>query len=375
MSASTAIFLDVLFTGRYGAIGRRRGPTQRAATCSASTDFAGDMKGRGTGNMYERPSVEHQCADEVRPAGQPAAHSPKRRQGPRWMSTRGAHSWQRRLATGLVVGTTAVLLPALPATSARAQTCIETADTGVVCTPSTDSPTIVDGAIPTDDPTNPYVPDPTLVRQHVDGEVSVSAAVAQALAENVTQPPQAAIVNPDGTISALTGELTSGGVPSYAHTGLAPQYQQRTYWCGPASGDSALSSAGISITQSTMATYMKTSTKGTYEGNMPPAMNRYRDWYIADTVSSPSDLMNKDVEDTYYVGLAFVIFTQGSGLPWWQQHNFTGQHAVTVYGYYTGSGGGVYMWDPLNESWAGYHTLGLAKTYAAMGGNGYGIVW
>jgi hypothetical protein len=127
-----------------------------------------------------------------------------------------------------------------------------------------------------------------------------------------------------------------------------------------------------------MATAMKTKNNnvGTYMSNMPRAMNAYFNWYIHDNnVASAGALLNRAVADTYYVGTALALGVEVAVLPSWRQRNFSGHHIIAAYGYYTSGGGGLKLADPLNQSWAGYHNLAASQTYAAMNGNGNGMVW
>ena len=103
---------------------------------------------------------------------------------------------------------------------------------------------------------------------------------------------------------------------------------------------------------------------------------------VVQTVENEADLVVHclTAPDTLCTGTeqlvtALALSVQGGALPWWRQHKFIGRHEIAAYGYYTSGGGGLKLADPLNETWAGYHNLSAAQTYAAMSGDGNQMVW
>jgi hypothetical protein len=197
----------------------------------------------------------------------------------------------------------------------------------------------------------------------------ITPAVSQLLNLNQGNP-----VPPPNTVSQSDGACENGcgrcsvscSPPSALKNSVSGQRQQQTNWCVPASVATLFTSYSMCcITQATLASEMKTNSSGTFFSNAPPALNKRQNYnyYWNDAVASGADILQRVTLDVWNYGSDAILPGQGSWLPWWYQNNYSGLHAFVLYGYYTQSGGGFYTWDPLNQTWAGFHTLNKEDAY------------
>lgn len=110
-------------------------------------------------------------------------------------------------------------------------------------------------------------------------------------------------------------------------------------------------------------------------GDAPGAINQkesYHYYYVYDhgNVFSWTDVWNYGAYDVQSFGAQMMFGVQGGDLGWWKAHNFRGQHAMTAYGTDNSGTRTLYVWDPLAQSWAGYHTLGASDGYTAVADGG-----
>lgn len=167
---------------------------------------------------------------------------------------------------------------------------------------------------------------------------------------------------------STTAACGSGAAPSAAKTHVTGRVQEHSNWCGPASVATALSAHNVNPTQTTLAAEMGTAAAGTYANRMPAPMNRrqrYNPYQWSTDVASSEILMERAMLDVWNYASDLVLPGRGSYVPWWQEHGANGYHFFTVYGYYTQHSGGLYVWDPLNTTWAGRHTEPISDAWAA----------
>jgi hypothetical protein len=173
--------------------------------------------------------------------------------------------------------------------------------------------------------------------------------------------------------------------PSYYKLGVVGHAQERAYWCVPASSQIVLSTMGASTpSQTTLANEMHTTSRGTYMGYAVRPLNRRqsRNPYILKTdTADASHLLSEAVVDTYRYKSSFIMAIDVATIGYFPA-GWGGSHAIVDYGYYTQSGGGLYVFDPENQTYFGYnqsyygrHTVGINKAWAAVKADGNQLVW
>jgi hypothetical protein len=237
------------------------------------------------------------------------------------------------------------------------------------------------GVIPAQDPTAPDIPDSAQVAAHAQDEASVSASVAEQLAALATTPAtEPSSPSAPGTPIGESG-LTRNDVPPAAKTFMAPASQQYDKWCVPATAYNVIATEGDARhPQSLYASLMGTSmSSGTYAGRLAPALRHYARWYyIGDQqVASQGQLLDRISYDVYYQKTGVGLFVNGAVFKWWQDNGQVQRslHAMLAYGYNLASTGTVYIYDPLNVTWAGYQQASAHTTLAGEDGNGDWMTW
>lgn len=224
--------------------------------------------------------------------------------------------------------------------------------------------------------------------RRVAGGVAAAALAAGVVAFTVQAQPGAAPAQVQAQVQAATvapAALVSA-VPSAYTVKIVGQYQSKNSWCVPTSSSISLRTFGISASQTTLATKMKTTSTGTYARTAIPVLNAYvkskkRAYRTGDDISSGSKLMTKVSYDVGVLHRATVLGVWIDDLPWsgkgWK--NNTG-HAIVVYGY-NKSKGTITVWDPWKmtngKKTGGSHVISATKLAAVSQKGGmyyvYGI--
>lgn len=197
----------------------------------------------------------------------------------------------------------------------------------------------------------------------------VSPAVQQLLTLNQGNPvPQPGNVPQSSACEDGCGRCSvSCNPPAAMKNSVSGQRQQQSSWCVPAAVATLFTTYSMAgITQSTLASEMNTTSTGTRLSEAPDSLNsrqNYNYYWYQEGFTSGSDILQTVTLDVWNYGSDVVLPGQGWWLPWWQQNGFQGRHAFVLYGYYTQSGGGFYIWDPLYQPWAGFHTLNKDDAY------------
>ena len=228
------------------------------------------------------------------------------------------------LATGVVV--------AAPAHADEAPIAIMTGDAP--------APTSAEAALDVD------VPSPDVLLAKNAAVAAIMPEVDAMLLDGLTLPA------PDESQVPTTDGDGGGGTPALK-LNVVGAYQTTTYRCVPASAQTVLQTMGVTVSQDTLAREMYTSTTGTYMGNAPKPMNRRqtRNTFVFGTdTASADELMGRTVYDVRSLKSALIVGVNGAYAQWRQAHPVGGLHAVAPYGYWTTDGGGIFLWDPFNDS-------------------------
>ena len=210
----------------------------------------------------------------------------------------------------------------------------------------------------------------------IEGAASAEAAIAEDIAVGATQPIPS---NPESVPPPGNG----GNPSASAQVALATNPQEEPTWCVPASVQVMLTTPkyNLGVSQASLAAEMQTnSTTGTYFPEAVNALNSHEGsfrYFADDSTSSPPDLVARVANDVYNSAAPTALAGQASALPWWQQHHMSGYHAIIGYGYWTQSGGGLYVYDPI-EYFPGPYKVSASAAYAYIEGQYSGVpnlVW
>lgn len=293
----------------------------------------------------------------------------------------------RNVARGLVTGLAVVTFGALivPAGVASAdEPCIDTYETGYTCAPPR-----FEGIDPTPstDLSAIDVPPASVVQTKTEQTADYELQVNTMLTLNATVPvPSDA---GEGSQSSLmtpcvdAGDCGGGSAPANYGLPIVGKMQQSKYWCVPASAQMVLATMGVAYpSQATLASEMKTG-QGTNPAYAVRPLNRRqsRNYYqfLTDTASA-SHLLSRAVTDIWRYKSTFLLAVNVQSIGYYPA-GWTGSHEVNTYAYYTQSGGGIYVFDPMNpaytggQSYYGKHNVKIATAYASNKANGWGIVW
>lgn len=179
-------------------------------------------------------------------------------------------------------------------------------------------------------------------------------------------------------------QCRSGGVPDKYALPIVGVKQQQATWCVPATVSMILGAMDKwSPNQINLAREMRTTRKGTSLGYVAKPLNKYQDrnryqWIKA--VRSAQDLLARAAVDIYRYRSTYLVAIDVATIGYYPS-GWSGSHAVNNYAYYTQSGGGLWLLDPMNpeysggQSYFGKHKVTLATAYASNKVNGSGIVW
>lgn len=219
------------------------------------------------------------------------------------------------------------------------------------------------------------IPDPLKLSAKLLLEQEMVAVTAGLLATGAATP----VGQPQDLGPTCAGDPCTESPPRSAILRVTAQLQERERWCVPAVGRLTLSGAGVSVSQSDGAAAMSTNdASGTNFGRLSSYLNsrQSRNTYILSQGTTAAELMNRSVTDISRRRSALDMRVQGRFLPWWSSRGLTGDHALAIYGYWTESSGGLYLYDPLNrQGVGGPHTLPIgtaSQANASLGGN---LVW
>ncbi|HEX8002608.1 MAG TPA: C39 family peptidase [Mycobacteriales bacterium] len=292
---------------------------------------------------------------------------------------------RRRLVPALAVATFVPLLVAAPAAPAAAdETCVDTYETGYTCTPP-----MFEGMDPTPSTDLDAIDVPptsvvlTKAEQTADYELQVANLLSTQVARPVPSDSENAPSAPLLTPCVSADDCGGGSAPANYSLPIVGKMQQGRYYCVPATAQMILATMGASTpSQATLASEMKTA-KGTNLAYASKPLNRrqsrnYYQW-VTDT-SSAQHLMSRAVTDIWRYKSTYLVSVNVQSIGYYPA-GWTGSHAVNNYAYYTQSGGGLYLFDPMNpaytggQSYYGKHNVKLATVYASNKANGWGLVW
>jgi hypothetical protein len=300
------------------------------------------------------------------------------------------HHLSKKIARTVVSGLALVtfgslLVGASPGAAYADVSCVGGGETGYVCVPPrfvgiSPAPETVDAnAISV-----PNASDVLAKEQQTSDYELQSAAL---LSLNFTSP-----VPDDTTIGATSGIATpcvdpgdcgSSAAPSSYGLSIQGKQQQNHVWCVPATAQMILATMGASTpSQATLASEMHTGSQGTYLRYVPNSLNRRqsRNPYQVITVSSAQNLMSRAITDIYRYKSTYLLGIDVSTIGYYPA-GWTGSHAINNYAYYTQSGGGLYVFDPMNpaytggQSYYGKHNVKLATAYSSIRTDGGELVW
>ncbi|MFJ3308985.1 C39 family peptidase [Streptomyces sp. NPDC086549] len=196
-----------------------------------------------------------------------------------------------------------------------------------------------------------------------DGSVTDSTTLPVAKAIALVRE-EAELSDDDGDSDAAVAASTT-----FKTLSITTQMQQKAYWCGPAAGRATLTAFGVTKSQSTLASDMKTNSNGTYASKIPAVLRNYesRNPYLDTTgTSSAKNLFARLKTDVNTYKAPMIPLVEGYALPLWKRNGFHGMHFITLYGY--GSDGvTIKYFDPVDEnSLYGRHTVNRKDVYTAM---------
>ena len=268
--------------------------------------------------------------------------------------------------------------------AAADEPCIDTYETGYTCAP----PRLqgIDPTPPTDLDAIDVPPASVVLtkeQQTADYELQVAALLSlnatNAVPDDSSQGPASALYTP----CAESGDCGSGSAPANYGLSIVGKIQQGKYYCIPATAQMILATMNAPTpSQATLAAEMHTG-MGTHPSYVPKALNRrqgrnHYQW-LTDT-SSAQNLLSRAVTDIWRYKSTFLIAIDIPTIGYYPA-GWTGSHAVNNYAYYTQSGGGLYLLDPINsaytggQSYYGKHNVKIGTVYASNKANGWGIVW
>jgi hypothetical protein len=178
-------------------------------------------------------------------------------------------------------------------------------------------------------------------------------------------------------VNSLTDSITSAAktdavtplAVTYNNLTVVGQVQQQSEWCVPASGRMTLSAFGVTVTQTTLAGLMKTGSGGTDLANAPAALNKYEKtniYHFDTSTTSAANLFARVKTDVTQFGAPIIPAIQGSHLPLWKANGYTGNHAITLYGYGSDNSSISYD-DPIDvPAMYGKHATSSANIWAGM---------
>jgi hypothetical protein len=194
-----------------------------------------------------------------------------------------------------------------------------------------------------------------------EGKAAASAKSLRVISELATVPDDDATTTDD---SGATAAVT------YKTLTITTQMQQRSYWCGPAAGRATLTAFGVTKTQGSMATSMRTTVGGTAASRIYSVLNTYqsRNHYYDDKGTATAKYLfarvKTDIGGSYKAPL--IPLVQGHSLPIWTSNGYHGLHFISLYGY--GSDGvSIKYFDPADaDVLYGRHVVNRKYVYAAM---------
>ena len=276
----------------------------------------------------------------------------------------------------------------MPAGAAYASSsCFETPDTGFVCTPDTEVFTGIDPT-PSTDTSAIDVPPASVVTSKEEEATDFSTQGASLMATNALAPIPADSGEGGGfaieTHCIDPGDCGSGSAPGNYGLSVTGHMQQKKSWCVPATSETILVSMGATDPgQAALATAMHTTSTGTNLAYVSKPLNnrQSRNYYQWKTdTDSPGQLLGRAMTDIWRLKSTYLIAIDISSIGYYPA-GWTGSHVVDNYAYYSQSGGGLYVFDPMNpaytdgRSYYGKHNVKLATIYASMQNDGWGIVW
>ncbi|MBL1081698.1 C39 family peptidase [Streptomyces actinomycinicus] len=210
-------------------------------------------------------------------------------------------------------------------------------------------------------------------------EMATSSAISGALADETGSDSSEA--TPIAKVAAMAAYLAStpdddadpdpaaAASLTYTTLGITTQMQQKPYWCGPAAGRAALTAFGVTKSQSTLASAMKTDRNGTYAHDIPIVLNHAqgRNPYVDNRITTSAKFLFGQVKtDVHKYKAPLIPLVQGHSLPLWSSNGYHGLHFITLYGY--GSDGvSIKYFDPADaDVLYGRHVVNRKYVYAAM---------
>lgn len=206
------------------------------------------------------------------------------------------------------------------------------------------------------------------------------AAVAIAGSASAAPPPKPAN---DARVPAVrsaqaAAPKAAAAAPASGKVAITGQYQSTNYYCVPASSSVSLATFGVKVSQSSLASQMKTTpADGTSGANSLPVLNKYTlpqgyGYRFAD-VSTGTKMLDAVAYDVGTLKRAAVLGVWMEKLPW--NSGMSGSkigHAIVVYGY-DKTAKTVTVWDPWKAT-GGTHTIAADKLASVSQTNGLDYV-
>lgn len=143
---------------------------------------------------------------------------------------------------------------------------------------------------------------------------AVLAPASLAHAERPTKPIPSAQKIPERAMrttttdvrQSLTRTLSEAQAAGNVVVEIDFQYQETSYWCGPAATRMALSARGVSVSQQQMANELPTTTNGTdWIGQVTRVLSNYVGWY--ETKEVPNDPPTQAQRDLLWYDITFDL--------------------------------------------------------------------
>lgn len=210
--------------------------------------------------------------------------------------------------------------------------------------------------------------------------VAAGTAVVLTGAASASPPPKPANDARVPTVrsAATVAPAAAAAAPASGKVAITGQYQSTNYYCVPASSSVSLATFGIKVSQSSLASQMKTTpADGTSGADSLPVLSKYvlprgYSYRFAD-VSTGTKLLDAVAYDVGTLKRAAVLGVWMEQLPW--NSGMSGSkvgHAIVVYGY-DKTAKTITVWDPWKAT-GGTHTISASKLSSVSQTNGLDYV-
>lgn len=195
--------------------------------------------------------------------------------------------------------------------------------------------------------------------------------VAENLASNAQQP-----IPSESDVPVYSNPSEGGGPPASAKATVVGTAQGDHPWCVPAATRTTMSAFTSSLPSlSTLVSEENAQSGGTMIDAVPGPLNKResRNYYYATWSDSALQTMGYVQSDIYYRRAPVVAMVYTYPLKWWQgQGSNQGFHALTIYGYYSSSGGGYFVHD---SAFNNTHSISSTNMFQAEQPAQGGLAW